>query len=1384
MAVNYRFALDLDLRPMRIKTVGTNPQSVVQFQTTDGALWIATADFFSNQVSLFQIAGVDGIVDDQATITSNTRITKTVGTNPYSVFQFQATDGTRWIATADSSSSRVSLFQIAGVDGIVDDQATITSNTLITKTVGNSPRSVFQFQGTDGTRWIATADSSSARVSLFQIAGVDGIVDDQATITANTLITKTVGATPFSVVQFQATNGTRWIATADFSSNRVSLFQIAGVDGIVQSQATITSNTLITKTVGTNPFSVVQFQATNGTRWIATADFTSSRVSLFQIAGTDGIVQSQATITANTLITKPVGTNPYSVVQLQGTDGTRWIATADNGSNRVSLFQIAGTDGIVQSQATITANTLITKNVGNGPQSIFQFQATDGILWIATADVSSARVSLFQITDVAGAQLLPNNLNNVAVSLSIRLITAANLAELTSSLDYFNFSAGVSPVAFTLAFNYTFDFDDSGTIGSGSALRLTTATADITNSSGITVASGATVRLGKKATYTIDFFFQNGSTLEVFPNADRSGANLDLRNCTFAATTTINVTSGTATVLVPLGSAANITAGAGVTIQEPVVAYTAASLVNGTRLYLAHQQSFLVASSAINTGPDTITLGNDSNSQPPAFATGSPYTNAKIQATAGATLPTTSPQIVDGGRYYATISSGAITLFVKESDIAGTPITISTAGTNASGSIFTLIAETQLTNTTISGGSGASVALTLANGDRVVRKAIYWASSAGVATATPLYIQEFLWSTTAGINDPVVVNPAIELNEVHEDIVASTSVQIGGRIKNASGTVVTELTAANDGSTLDASNSGPYSFGLEGGGGRVQVNASDADGLSLWQDIYIWGVWVSSTAPGIRLINADTSVAITANNFVFANFEIDNTSSTRLNIVGGNATSADGSSLVAPGEPGTGGINPNALSLGTLLTFESGTSGLTAGEAEDLADLAATLQTAGVFSTAALVNAPSGGGLTAQQVRDALKLAPTAGSPSAGSVDADLDTLVARNNPLDAAGTRSAVGLGSANLDTQLGAIDTVVDAILVDTDATIPAQITARTLAAADYFDPATDTVANVTTVGTVTNKTGYSLSDGAITPAKIQDGAFTSAKFAAGAFDAVWTAATRTLTAIADSSGVTTLLSRIGSALTITSGAVTVGTNNDKTGYSLTTPPLDSTATQAAAAAALTAYDPPTRAELTSDVGTVTTAIAGLNNLSTAQVNAEVDTALADVGLTPTVTGRIDAAISSRLATAGYTAPANGDIALIKAKTDTLPSDPADQSAVEAAITAATSGLSTLTAAQVWVYSGGDRTLSGAQATAITSAATLAQVQAAGFTTDRHNALIAAEAAARAVASGRHKINYAASTATQYNADGSVRTVFDLVDADGDPATTGATAVERVPR
>jgi hypothetical protein len=52
-------------------------------------------------------------------------------------------------------------------------------------------------------------------------------------------------------------------------------------------------------------------------------------------------------------------------------------------------------------------------------------------------------------------------------------------------------------------------------------------------------------------------------------------------------------------------------------------------------------------------------------------------------------------------------------------------------------------------------------------------------------------------------------------------------------------------------------------------------------------------------------------------------------------------------------------------------------------------------------------------------------------------------------------------------------------------------------------------------------------------------------------------------------------------------------------------------------------------------------TTNITGFNDVSAAQVNAEADTALADVGLTTTITGRIDVAVSTRLASASYTTP-----------------------------------------------------------------------------------------------------------------------------------------------
>jgi hypothetical protein len=77
--------------------------------------------------------------------------------------------------------------------------------------------------------------------------------------------------------------------------------------------------------------------------------------------------------------------------------------------------------------------------------------------------------------------------------------------------------------------------------------------------------------------------------------------------------------------------------------------------------------------------------------------------------------------------------------------------------------------------------------------------------------------------------------------------------------------------------------------------------------------------------------------------------------------------------------------------------------------------------------------------------------------------------------------------------------VQTAAAAALTAYDPPTNAEFEARTLVAANYFDPAADTVANVTTVGSVTTKTGYALTSDydfakgtvAVTEAYAADGA-----------------------------------------------------------------------------------------------------------------------------------------------------------------------------------------------------------------------------------------------------------------------------------------------------
>jgi len=148
-------------------------------------------------------------------------------------------------------------------------------------------------------------------------------------------------------------------------------------------------------------------------------------------------------------------------------------------------------------------------------------------------------------------------------------------------------------------------------------------------------------------------------------------------------------------------------------------------------------------------------------------------------------------------------------------------------------------------------------------------------------------------------------------------------------------------------------------------------------------------------------------------------------------------------------------------------------------------------------------------------------------------------------------------------------------------------------------------------------------------------------------------------------------TIASVTGAVGSVTSG-VTVTTNNDKTGYG-----LSSAAVQAiwdAATSALTTVGSIGKWIL-DKLDVVVSTRASQTSVDDLPTNAELATALASAD--DAVLAAVASLASSLTTIASYI---DTEVAAIKAKTDNLPSDPADQSAVEAAVTAAQSALTTL--------------------------------------------------------------------------------------------------------
>ena len=327
--------------------------------------------------------------------------------------------------------------------------------------------------------------------------------------------------------------------------------------------------------------------------------------------------------------------------------------------------------------------------------------------------------------------------------------------------------------------------------------------------------------------------------------------------------------------------------------------------------------------------------------------------------------------------------------------------------------------------------------------------------------------------------------------------------------------------------------------------------------------------------------------------------------------VGGNVTGSVGS--VA-----TGGITAASIASDAI------TAAKIADGAIDAATFAAGAITAAVIADGAIDAATLATGTIT-----AAKFAANAIDAAALAADA-VTEIQSGLSTLTAAGVRTAVGLASANLDTQLDALPTAAENADAVWDETLSGHLGA--------------------------GSTGAAL-NGATAPT------------AAAVADAVWDEA---LSGHVGAGSTGEALGAAGGAgdpwITALPGAYSSG----QAGYILGTN-LNATVSGRASQTSLDTV----AGYIDTEIATLTTRLGTPSDLgsgaSVAANLADIEAQTDDIGSAGA--GLTALASAANLATlAGYV---DTEVAAIKAKTDNLPTDPADQSAVEAAITAATSGL-----------------------------------------------------------------------------------------------------------
>jgi hypothetical protein len=191
-----------------------------------------------------------------------------------------------------------------------------------------------------------------------------------------------------------------------------------------------------------------------------------------------------------------------------------------------------------------------------------------------------------------------------------------------------------------------------------------------------------------------------------------------------------------------------------------------------------------------------------------------------------------------------------------------------------------------------------------------------------------------------------------------------------------------------------------------------------------------------ATGVGLSVAGGGTSgdgIKVTTTSGHGVNLAPVGTSMHGLLSTGGNAGTSDGIKAAA----GTGGVDLRANQTGNVTGNVSGSVGSVTGAVGSVTGavgsvtgLTASNLDATVSSrlASASYTAPLSAGATANAVWDEL-IATHAG---AGSTGLSLATAAALGAPLTAAGTRAALGMASANLDTQIGALATSAQAVAI----------------------------------------------------------------------------------------------------------------------------------------------------------------------------------------------------------------------------------------------------------------------------------------------------------------------------------------------------------------